>query len=942
MWLVVGLIIAVACIATQPWLYLQFSIYQHVYSVKAGLDWFTIVFYHGYTFIAAALFSLLLINPKVGHSDLWRIIEVVLWPRGDYRDEITGNHGSSEPKTSKTHPHQLGNRNWVLWQFLKWGVGYIYFVASKGFPLVGNVMNSVMMLAMGFGSWSNLPRVFLLPILPASGNDLINLMPTMEAQYRLLQAAVVSFLIIFVARMLLRLIINVYRTASEYGSWMGARGALNNLLGITAAIIFGIILGAPYWLMDIRTPFIYGIAWVAFILLIFLAIYNRTSERKLLAISRRSLVRGVAILLGVILAVQSGAVIFYTVNWNNSYISYEWIPKTQKEINVTQWSAGLNNIKVGSLLALPTSNASTILNLTRQWDQQAATVTMTKDIGAYNWMDLASSNIVFINNTEYWVSPTTSAYPSTDWISEHLIYTHSARVMTINTHSGDEVSTPQAFNVSSEPLIYYGEEPQSGTTGGFTNNVYVDVPGYQEIQNQSYTGTPDYTLTGWQKSMWMLITEGQFGFAFTSYPMNMLWNRNIFNRVQFILIPGLTVDPAAYLTSDGNNVYYVLQVYIDYPLHSGFAASPYLRFFGVVLVNVYDGSMQGYTVSNLLGTSGSDFLTSYYNRYYSSWGPAPAWLVPQIRYPEQLLGTPSAPGQLDYDFIFHLSADTANAFVWRSGSQFYERPPLANTVQYIPWAVGNVTYFVGVQPVSYVSSTSQNLAGLYIAYGGDRLGQIYIYQNPSPSNTFINPNAAETALQTDQKVKSELTLIPNNRIGSYLLYSVGGRLEYFVAVYTAPPTGTTGVVTKLDFMVVIDPTTAVINESSPSAAVSSMSTSAYDNLIGITSPSAPPPSNSVTLLLNGIASLVSTYKYTLVNASAVSPIVQIRTDTISLSSLGVNQTLVEVATFLQAYGPKASGNTVYEWTDSAGNLDIGIFESGQPVATLEYVAITLG
>jgi hypothetical protein len=194
-------------------------------------------------------------------------------------------------------------------------------------------------------------------------------------------------------------------------------------------------------------------------------------------------------------------------------------------------------------------------------------------------------------------------------------------------------------------------------------------------------------------------------------------------------------------------------------------------------------------------------------------------------------------------------------------------------------------------------------------------------------------------------VKSQLTLIPNNRIGSYILYSVGGRLTYFVAVYTAPLNGTTGVVTNLDFMVVVDPTTAAISESSPSASLSSMSESAYDNLIGITPPSAPPPStspnNSVTFLLNGIASLVSKNSYTLVNASAVSPIVQIRADTISFSSLGVNQTVARVSTFLQAFGPKASGNTVYEWTDSAGNLDIGIFESGQPVATLEYIVITL-
>ena len=84
-------------------------------------------------------------------------------------------------------------------------------------------------------------------------------------------------------------------------------------------------------------------------------------------------------------------------------------------------------------------------------------MTNTKEIGAYNWMGLASSEIVFYNNTEYWVSPTTPTFPSTDWISEHLIYTHAAKVLVINTHTGAVVNATTAFGIPTEPLIYYGE-----------------------------------------------------------------------------------------------------------------------------------------------------------------------------------------------------------------------------------------------------------------------------------------------------------------------------------------------------------------------------------------------------------------------------------------------------------------------------------------------------
>ena len=267
-------------------------------------------------------------------------------------------------------------------------------------------------------------------------------------------------------------------------------------------------------------------------------------------------------------------------------------------------------------------------------------------------MGLASSEIVFYNGTEYWVSPTTPVFPSSDWISQHLIYTHAAKVLVINTHNGSVIPAANAYGIPSEPLIYYGEG------AGFSQSVYVHVPGYDEVQNVSYPGAPDYVLSGWQKSMWFTFTEGQLGFAFSGKSLDMLWNRNIFSRVGDILISGLTMDPSAYIVSDGKNLYYAVQVYIDYPLQSGFSASPYLRFFGVVLVNIADGSMQGYTVSNLLsptGVNGTDFITKFYQNYYSSWKAPPSWLIPQLRYPEQLLGSPSVAGQLDYNFIYHVS-----------------------------------------------------------------------------------------------------------------------------------------------------------------------------------------------------------------------------------------------------------------------------------------------
>ena len=917
-WLIIG-VIAILVMLFVAWTYLEWSIYQHVYSLKAGLNWFQIVFYHNYTFIAAALFSLLLINPKVGHSDLWRLVNTFL--RGSLMvrrpREFEGESPAYEPMKLPTP----GKWMWFLWQVIKWSAGFAYFVLAGGLVYIGNVMNPIMMLSMGLGDWSKVLRVSSLPLFPASGTELVSLMPTMEIQYRVLYIIVLAFLAIVAVRMMLRLLANLGVRTSDV--W------LRNFFIFAAAVILSFIIGIPYWSMNVSTPFAYGALWTLLAGAILGWAYLRATGKKVFESPsvRKTVFKGLAAVVAVGLVIQVGALAFLYFNWNNNYLSYEWSPQTQKEIAVTRWAAGTGNIQQGSLLNLPTSNATTTLSLVRQWDQQAAAVTMTKSIGAYNWMTLASSEIVFLNNKEYWVAPTSTLYPSTDWISEHLIYTHTGRVMVINTYSGQEVSVQDAFNVSTEPPIYYGEEPLNGEPGGFSQNVYVHVSGYDEVQNSSYQGQPDYTLTGWQKALWFTFAEGQLGFAFSSQyqSVDMLFNRDVFSRVQSILIPGLVEDPAAYLSTDGKNLYYTVQLYIDYPMQSGFAASPYFRFFGVVLVNVADGSMQGYTVSNLIGTNSTDFLTTFYQNYYPTWGAAPSWLVPQLRYPEQLLGSPDlGPGQLDYDFLFHVN----DPFVWRSGTQFYERP-VSTSVQYIPWAIGNETYFVGMQLVNFQNSASQNLAAMYIAYGGTRLGQIDIYQNPSPSTTFIGPTAAQQALQTNGQVRTQLTFLPNYRFGSYLLYSIGGQLTYFVAVYTNP--GTSGVVTQLPFITAITPTTGNVSLGSNAG-------TAYYNLEGIVT---APPVGDIRVLLSDVVSLATSEGYSFVNATTVNPTVWINQGVLSFSGLGLNATLSQVSNFLTTYGPGSIGTAVYIWEDSSQNYYIGVFKSGGPgVTQLFYVTIT--
>ncbi len=893
-------LIAIAAVLAVAWVILQWSIAESVYSAKAGLDWFGITFYHEYTFVAAGLFALLFVYPKPGGSDLWKLGTVVYRRMRPYEAEEEGTRISDK----------MNVWLWALWQTLKWAIAFYAFSASGGFPFLGPTMNPIIMMAMGLGSWADLPKVFALPLAPESGPGFIGLMPTLSIQYAVISYFLSAVLLVAAFRVVLRLLANLGTRRS--GIWY------RNLLTLVALVLSETIVGAPYWLMNIATPYVYGIVWSALLLsLLGIVVLSRRD----MAAPRLKLFKGIAVLLAVLLLVQVAVGAFYFFNWNNNYLAYSWYPQTQKQITVTRWAAGLDNIQFKNITALPTSNPSTTLDLVRQWDQQAASVTNTKEIGAYNWMGLASSEIVFYKGTEYWVSPTTPVFPSTDWISEHLIYTHAAKVLVINTHNGSVIHTTNAYGISSEPPIYYGEGE------GFSQNVYVRVPGYDEIQHASYSGTPDYVLSGWQKSMWFTFAEGQLGFAFSGQPIDMQWNRNIFSRVGDVLIPGLTMDPSAYIVSDGKNLYYAVQLYIDYPLRSGFSAGPYLRFFGVVLVNIQDGSMQGYTVSNLLspaGVNGADFVTKFYQEYYSSWKAPPSWLVPQLRYPEQLLGSPNVPGQLDYDFVYHVS----DPFVFRSGTQFYERAGVSS-VQYIPFAVGNKTYFVGLQLAQYEGVVSKNLGALYIAYGGDRLGQIYLYQNPSQSALIIGPTAAENALTTNQQVRTQLTLLPNYRFGSYLLYSVGGVLTYFVAVYTNP--GSSGVVTQLPFMTAVNPSNGAVG-------VGTDATAAFGILGTGNSTAGVTPSREA--LVHQIDTLVASRGYSLVNATSVNPTVYVNVGRVSLSAAGTNGAIAQVVSLLQTYGPRSVDHSVYAWIDSSGNLDFGVLSvPAQGVTYLYYVTI---
>ena len=917
-----GAVALVVVVGAAAGLYISYQllvwhVLEHMYSVKLGLDWFGTIFFGGYSFVVPAVFAFAVINPFPRRSDLFALLRALNGRRLAY--------GALEEGAEVPPPGDSTSRNmWASWQALKWALAYLLAYGAQGFLFYPNVTEALQLELHGFGSWSLVPRLVSMPLFPATGSEITSLVPTMEVQYYLVVAAVGSVLVVLAARLLMRFL-------TDYLTLKSNRWVLD-LLFFGLVVCFSVWLGAPYWLMNAFTPYIYGFLLTVIFGLAYGVLYFKLSGKGLVPINRRrrTATRVVAVAVVALLVFNVGNVAFIGFNWNNNWLGYSWAPQVQKQISVTRWAAGLTDVNMTSVSNMPVGNVTQMLGLVRQWDKSSSLIRSQAQIGV-NYLAIPNSEIVYLNGEQYWTQPTTIIYPPghTDWISEHLIYTHSDRVIVLNAHSGVYVSLSQALGVQPNasidtPLIYYGE------AGGFSNNVYVNVRGEPgQVGGANYTWAPDYTLSGADRGLWFFMRgPTTWGFAFSPPQDNipMLYSRNVFSRVSAMLVPGLVVDPDTYLVSDGSQLYYAVLVYMDYPLQTGFAQSDYLRNFAVVLVNVNDGSMHPYLLQNC-----SSFLCSFFKQYYPSWDSAPpAWLVSQLRYPEQLLGTQNSVGQLDADFYYHVN--TSNN--WRSGDDFYERPA-STYVYYVLINHGNQLYYVGIQLAEYLVSPGHNLGGVYIAYGGSRLGQMDLYEVSPFSNStqkLLGPSAALQAVTTNPQIKEQITLLTNPVPGNILPYLINGQLYYFIPYYVNAG-ASNNVITKLAFMAVVDASNGV-------SAYGTSSAGAFVNLLGNENTTLVVPPGEMATAISDMVGAFASAGYSITNPAFVNVNVGYRVATISLGNATKSTIDSTVSAFIASYAVPAQTHTIYEWT-SGNSTDFGVITAAGGLTVAHFIQVVL-
>jgi len=559
-----------------------------------------------------------------------------------------------------------------------------------------------------------------------------------------------------------------------------SRKALSDLFAIILLPFVYVVLGSGAWVYDVGSAFI---LWTLVLALVGFAFLTGIMRAQRVFSIKMTKVTGIVIIVLILVAgIAPTSFGSFLRSQSGQYIAYQWDPAYVPTIQYTRWAYGIDNISSAGLSLVNSSSTQTnVLNHIRIFTNEAARLNMKPSVGV-NWMSITNApvDIIYINGTEYWVSmlQLVEANYANDvdvWRTQHLLLTHSEKVVAVNAASTAPANMTAIWNLTQTPQIYYGE----GGLWQSVDEVYLNIPGFNEthlanyIGPASYNGQPDYTYQGFWL-YWKFFWQGRFDFANGDYGnIKALEYRDVNSRLSNILLPNMQMDPDPYPVVDkSGNIYLLHWIWIDWQSPSDFADYPehtqtsILRLFAVTLTDVKTGAITGYLYNN----GKTDYVTSFYRSMYPQWNqPVPSWLTPQVRYPES---------------YFNTQQDVYNFYFQTDPLQWQRNVFLQSTedTRFIITPINGKLAWAAVRLVEIYQSPSQNLAGLYIAPAGNQTGTVYLIRFPE-GMTVLGPNSAQSAVTTDPTVKSQLTLHPDWTSGNMLLYFVNGQLIYVIPYY---------------------------------------------------------------------------------------------------------------------------------------------------------------
>jgi hypothetical protein len=326
--LVIGVLFFVSMLLVGINFWINIDVAQTTYLTKAGIDWWNdVVLLKSDLLILCFLLPLLVIDPRITHSKLSGLIRTfswtVSWRRINFQRETVGNKFDDKCSLKAGFTYQ--------------GILYCVFFALVWFTQAFDLALPFHMAKNGVGSFNlqSLVKIFLFPVFNPTAGEILALTPTMETWYLIIVTAVTILLVVWMARLILgaagELIVG------------GVGRALRNFSAMIALLFALLLLRSPFSEFDITSPHFWWILVTLEILSIAATVIFHLHREKL-AFNRKQVVTYSAAL-GVILLIfvaNLGFILIYRLQWDRSWLQYEWYPKTSKEIEYTKWSRGVS------------------------------------------------------------------------------------------------------------------------------------------------------------------------------------------------------------------------------------------------------------------------------------------------------------------------------------------------------------------------------------------------------------------------------------------------------------------------------------------------------------------------------------------------------------------------------------------------------------------------
>lgn len=673
-----GIVLAVFLVylGFSAWLFTM-SVYDSMYSVKSGVSYLDIMFLNGSLFTAfGVLIGIAVLNPFLWHSVLKRRFKtaaLILFPS-------------------------------ILLAFV--------FFSAVGSQIAVQILllNKAGSFLQSYLGW--LGKIYFGPF-SFSGEELYGMMPVFDFIQLMKMLYVFSTAIVFIS-LAVNSFQRIFILMKKAAAWPQGdlivldftRTVFSLLRFIVSAVFIGLFLfWYPSLTYDVTSP-IFRLALTISVILVILQILLETVPFK-----KPAMVKNILLVLAVVIAMLGYALpqAYYRTlgGWDANKVSYEFNSRIKPHIELVKLLNGLNEVS-------ETTQSPGSLS-----DLEKVRLTSHDFISSRTRYELSRRGIPWITGSEpsmiyfkdgrlYWVVFTAPVMVEATDVetAESFIYTHSEVILAFDATTGRTVPLSQALGMINAPPVYYG-------LGGLFREreiVFVNTGKWREAGTVNYTGSPDYVFSGWVRAAYFLL-KGRLDVASGGYgdTLNALITRDAYERVSAIKVPLLVVEtdprtgvPAPYPVVDPDgNLYLAFSTFVEKPVYTEYAATEKYgvenggclrRLFSIILVNVADGSIQGYMFEESLDSD--NYVINALKSLYPSWvRPIPSWLKPQLRYIKNLMWT-----IIDIYNTYRISSSDYDSWYRSTGMLDYPRD-----------SSGNI-YSQSVFDIRYVS-----LEGRYVA-----------------------------------------------------------------------------------------------------------------------------------------------------------------------------------------------------------------------------------